>query len=136
MPVIRYRTGDKVRLKRDACLCGRRYVRLEGGVIGRIDDALIVRGINVFPSALENIVRRFPGVGEFSADVFSHNELDEMKVRIEVESGNRDELVRSVADEIRSNLGLRVAVEPVAPGILPRFDLTTRRITDHRNVAH
>lgn len=64
MPVIRYRTGDRVRIDRDVCECGRTFVRCVGGIIGRIDDVLIVRGINVFPSAIENIVRRFPEIGE------------------------------------------------------------------------
>ncbi|HEX9897693.1 MAG TPA: phenylacetate--CoA ligase family protein, partial [Candidatus Methylomirabilis sp.] len=59
MPVIRYRTGDRVKLDRQPCECGRSFLRCEGGVIGRVDDVFIIRGINVFPSALENIIRRF-----------------------------------------------------------------------------
>ncbi|MDQ4077308.1 MAG: phenylacetate--CoA ligase family protein, partial [Chloroflexota bacterium] len=65
-PVIRYRTGDHVRLNRESCACGRSYVRMEGGVLGRMDDMITVRGINVFPSAVENIVRFFPEVDEFA----------------------------------------------------------------------
>src|SRR5690606_35703359 len=56
-PVIRYRTGDHVRIVQDPCRCGRTFIRMDGGVIGRIDDMLIVRGVNVYPSAIENIIR-------------------------------------------------------------------------------
>ena len=59
MPVIRYRTGDQVKRKTEPCECRRTFWRLEGGVIGRIDDALIIRGVNVYPSTIENIIRRF-----------------------------------------------------------------------------
>lgn len=132
MPLIRYRTGDRVRLNGEPCECGRSFVRYEGGVIGRIDDVLIVRGINVFPSAVENIVRRFPEVGEFAVDVFRRGELDEMEVRIEVKNGESDDVAAAVAKELRNGLGLRAQVRPVQFGTLPRFDLKARRFTDHR----
>lgn len=67
------------KLETTGCPCGRTFRRLEGGVIGRIDDVLIVRGINVFPSAIENIVRRYPEVGEFAVDVRRKGELDELE---------------------------------------------------------
>src|SRR5439155_1567484 len=63
-PVIRYRTGDRVRLADAPCACGRTFRRLEGGILGRLDDMLILRGVNVFPSAVEDIVRRFAAVEE------------------------------------------------------------------------
>ncbi len=131
MPVIRYRTGDRVRLSPASCPCGRTYRVLEGGVIGRIDDVLIVRGINVFPSAVENVVRRFPEVGEFAVDVRRRGNLDEMEVRVEVEA-NAEETAKGVAQALRNALGLRATVIPVSPGTLPRFDLKARRFTDHR----
>ena len=115
------------------CACGRRFWRLEGGIIGRIDDALIVRGVTVFPSAIENIVRRFPEVVEFAVDVHRRQALDEMEVRLEVKSGESAALVARVAQSLRNVLGLRAAVEVVPPGTLPRFDLKARRFTDHRD---
>jgi phenylacetate-CoA ligase len=132
MPVIRYRTGDRVKLDRTPCECGRSFVRLAGGVIGRIDDVLIIRGINVFPSAIENIVRRFPEVGEFAVDVHQREELDEMEIRIEVRGEEPEKVSAAVAREIRNALTLRVQVTPVPFGTLPRFDLKARRFTDHR----
>jgi phenylacetate-CoA ligase len=135
MPLIRYRTGDRVKLDRQLCECGRTYVRCEGGVIGRIDDVFIVRGINVFPSALENIIRRFPEVGEFAVDVYRRKELDDMEVRVEIKSGEADHVAAAVGNAIRNAIGIRVQVTPVAFGTLPRFDLKARRFNDHRRAA-
>lgn len=132
MPVIRYRTGDRVALSTTDCECGRNYWRLDGGVAGRVDDVLIVRGINVFPSAVENVVRRFTEVGEFAVDVERKSELDTMEIRIEVRAAAPEAVAAAVAKEIREALGLRVSVQPVPFGVLPRFDLKSRRFTDHR----
>ncbi|MAF11793.1 phenylacetate--CoA ligase [Candidatus Poribacteria bacterium] len=133
MPVIRYRTGDHVRLAAGPCECGRTFRRLAGGVIGRIDDALLVRGVVVFPSAVESIVRLFPDVGEFAIHVRRTGELDQLTVQVEAPMGPRDgPTTDAVADALREALGLRVAVEAVAAGTLPRFDLKARRVTDHR----
>lgn len=134
MPVIRYRTGDQVKMVSAPCECGRSFVRLEGGVIGRVDDAFIIRGINVFPSAIENIVRRFPEVGEFAVDIFRRGELDEMEIRVEVKGADPETVAGAVAQGVREGVGLRVSVQPVPVGILPRFDLKTRRFTDHRQL--
>jgi phenylacetate-CoA ligase len=134
MPLIRYRTGDRVWVNKTPCECGRTFIRLEGGVIGRVDDVLIVRGINVFPSAIENIVRRFPEVGEFAVDVFRKGDLDEMDVRIEVREDDPETVVAAVGKEIRNALGLRVTVSHAPFGTLPRFDLKARRFTDHRKL--
>ena len=135
MPVIRYRTGDRVKLQTAPCECRRTFCRLEGGVLGRVDDVLIVRGVNVLPSALENIVRRFLEVGEFAVDVYRRHELDEMEIRVEVTEGEPDTIAAAVAREIRNGLGLRAHVKPVPYGALPRFDLKARRLTDHRRVS-
>jgi phenylacetate-CoA ligase len=134
MPIIRYRTGDRVKIMEEPCDCGRSYRRLEGGVIGRIDEVYTVRGINVFPSAIENIVRRFPESGEFAVDIYRRKILDEMEVRIEVKDTDPEVFANLVSDEIRNGLGIRVKVIPVPFGTLPRFDLKARRFTDHREI--
>ncbi len=69
-PLVRYRTGDRVRVATGECGCGRTFTRLAGGILGRVDDMLVVRGVNVFPAAIEGIVRRFPAVDEFVIEVF------------------------------------------------------------------
>lgn len=129
MPVIRYRTGDHVRLERRPCACGRPLIRFQGGILGRVDDAIIVRGVNVFPSAIENIVRGQQQTGEFQLEVFRRNEMDEVLLRIEqTVPGGGD----AIAGEIHRQLGLRVTVEIVAPETLPRFELKARRFVDRR----
>jgi phenylacetate-CoA ligase len=132
MPVIRYRTGDRVRVTEEPCACGRTYRRLAGGIVGRVDDVLIVRGVNVFPSVIEDFVRRFPEINEFAVDVFRRDELDEMEIRIETQSPDADAIASAVARDIRNGLSVRPIVRAVPYGSLPRFDLKARRIKDHR----
>ena len=134
MPVIRYRTGDRVAVDTSSTASDRTFLRLKGGVIGRIDDALIVRGINIFPSAIENIVRRFPEVGEFAVDVYRNKNLDEMEIRVEIGGSEPGGVAKAIGKELRNGLGLRVQLSVVPHGTLPRFDLKARRFTDHRNI--
>ncbi len=135
MPLLRYRTGDRVRVAEAPCECGRSFLRFAGGVIGRIDDVMIVRGINVFPSAVENIVRRFAEIGEFAVDVYRRQELDEMEIRIEVRDGDPAALSAALQNQLRNGLGLRAQVCAVPAGTLPRFDLKAKRFTDHRRAS-
>jgi phenylacetate-CoA ligase len=126
-PVIRYRTGDVVRpvwRARDE----RRFVFLEGGVIGRTDDMLIVRGVNVFPSAVDQIVRSFPEVVEYRTTVHTEAAMDQLLVEIEDRLGQVDR----VANELRLRLGLNVEVQCVPLGSLPRFEGKGRRFIDRR----
>ena len=124
-PVIRYRTGDRVRLAAPPCACGRTFVRLEGGILGRFDDMLIVRGVNVFPAAIEGVVRRFPTVDEFQIEVFRHGELDEVRLLIELEDAAG---ARPVQEALREALGIRLEVAAVPPKSLPRHELKARRV--------
>ena len=71
-PVIRYRTGDLVQPSYESCACGRPFLLLKGGVLGRVDDMVVVRGVNVFPSAVENVMREFPALEEFRVEVFAN----------------------------------------------------------------
>jgi phenylacetate-CoA ligase len=114
-----------VRLASTPCACGRTFRRLEGGILGRLDDMLIVRGVNVFPSAIEAIVRRFP-VEEFQIEVFRAGELDEVRVLVEVDGGADG--ARRVQEALRIGIGIRLDVAPVAAGSLPRFELKARRV--------
>lgn len=132
MPVLRYRTGDRVALDRSPCACGRSYHRLQGGVIGRVDDALIVRGIVVYPSAIENIVRQFPAISEFAVDVHRRQSLDELELRIELD-GAASDTAEQLAHALSHHLGLRAEIQIAATDTLPRFELKARRFTDHRS---
>ncbi|MDR7482604.1 MAG: AMP-binding protein [Armatimonadota bacterium] len=132
-PVIRYRTGDRVRLVTAPCPCGRTLARLDGGVLGRVDDMLVIRGVNVFPSAIEEIVRRHPEVDEFRLEVYRQDEMDQLRVLLEIDEGRHapataDRIVAAVADGVRQTLGLRVDARAVPAGTLPRFELKARRV--------
>ena len=131
-PVLRYRTGDRVRLHDGVCECGRTYLRLEGGVIGRMDDALIVRGVNVYPSAIENVVRACEGAGEFAVDVYRKGTMDDIEIRVEAEPSSADAVCERVGRTLRDALALRANIHAASPGSLPRFELKARRVNDHR----
>lgn len=127
-PVIRYRTGDLVRPRWNTHLDDSRFVVLEGGVLGRSDDMLVIRGVNVFPSSVEQILRGFPELIEFRLTAFRQAEMDQLKVEIE----DRLQNPQRVARELRVRLGLRVDVESVPLGSLPRGDGKARRFVDQR----
>jgi phenylacetate-CoA ligase len=129
-PAVRYCTGDRVRLAETPCGCGRSFMRLEGGILGRLDDMLIIRGVNVFPSAIEGIVRRFAVVDEFQVEVFRDGELDEARVVIEVAGGGDGarQIRDAVQEALRASLGLRLDVACVEPRTLPRWELKARRV--------
>src|SRR5881409_131055 len=124
-PAIRYRTGDRVRVANASCACGRTFVRLAGGILGRLDDMLIVRGVNVFPSAIEGIVRRFTAIEEFQVEVFRDGELDEVCVLVEVEDASVPEALRR---SFSADLGLRLDVRAVPRRSLPRHELKAKRV--------
>src|SRR5438309_630167 len=128
-PVIRYRTGDLVRPSYDSCACGRPFLLLTGGVLGRVDDMVVVRGVNVFPSAIENVMREFSALEEFRVEVFEKDAMREIKLVLEPRSdlGSTGELAEQVSRRMRERIGLRPIVEFVAPGTLPRFELKARR---------
>jgi phenylacetate-CoA ligase len=128
-PVIRYRTGDLVEPSRDLCPCGRPFLILRGGVLGRVDDMIIVRGVNVFPSAIERIVREVPEIDEFRVDAVQSAALVELKLTLEPrpEFASAAGIAEKVAQRFREAIGLRPSVEMVAPGTLPRFELKARR---------
>ncbi|HKV57453.1 MAG TPA: AMP-binding protein [Ktedonobacteraceae bacterium] len=127
-PAIRYRTGDLVRHGGYNCACGRAFLMLPGGVLGRADDMLIVRGVNVYPSALANILHRFPEVIEYRVIVTKNGPLDEIALQVECPS----ELVSTIQEELRVALNLRVPMEAVELGTLPRFELKAKRVLDRR----
>ncbi len=134
MPVIRYRTGDYVKLKSTQCECGSKHHILDGGVIGRIDDAIIIRGLNVYPATIENIILKFPDVKEFAVRVYRTETLDELEIQIETTNSNPNDTATAVTSALRDTLGLRTIVKVVRLGSLPRFELKSRRFTDERNL--
>jgi phenylacetate-CoA ligase len=127
MPLIRYRTGDLGVISREPCACGRRGARLVGGVLGRADDMITIRGINVFPSAVENIVRRYPEIVEFAIEVYRHREMHELRLKVEI-TGAPNGVIDRLAQAFSNDLRIRASIEHVADGSLPRFELKSRRL--------
>jgi len=132
-PVVRYRSGDRVRLLDTRCACGRTFARLGGGILGRVDDMLIIRGMNVFPSAIEDVVRRFDCVDEFRIEVRRRAEMAELRVVVEVDEAKWGAAavaatLEQVREQLRLACGIRVEAAAVPAGALPRFQLKARRV--------
>ena len=131
-PVIRYRTGDVVQARyspdEEIAAGASVWVRLEGGILGRTDDMLVVRGVNIFPGAIDDIVRSFPEVIEYRLTVSTRESLDAISLEIE----DRLNAPERVAQELQVRLGLRVEVTTVPIVSLPRFEGKGRRIIDRR----
>jgi phenylacetate-CoA ligase len=126
MPLIRYRTGDKVTVSRVPCTCGSPFLKLDGGIRGRVDDMFTVRGVNLFPSQVEDIVRRYPEVVEFVIERRRERQMDEVLLLIET-AGDDFSTERMEAD-LRQALGVRLDCRVVERGTLPRSELKAKRI--------
>lgn len=128
-PLLRYRTGDLVRPKTGACECGRHELALEGGILGRVDDMVFVRGVNVHPSAVEGIVRSIDGIAEYRMHLTARDSMTELELAIEPspECQNHQLLVSQIRQAFETNLALRVPVQIVPINSLPRFEMKAKR---------
>ena len=126
-PVIRYRTGDLVRPTWNSPTASN-FVLLEGGVLGRTDDMMIIRGVNIFPSSVEQILRSFPDIVEYRITARKSGEMDALAIEVE---DHIDDPQR-IAKELQVRLGLTVEVRSVSIGSLPRFEAKGKRFIDKR----
>jgi phenylacetate-CoA ligase len=135
-PLLRYRTGDLVKplhqpstIDPQPCLCGRHTLALDGGILGRTDDMVIVRGVNVFPSAVEDIIRSCADVAEYQVTVNDAPSLTELSIQIEPVPRCPDPsaLVKRLEKSFEDSLTLRVPVKSVPAGTLPRFEMKAKR---------
>jgi phenylacetate-CoA ligase len=128
-PVIRYRTGDLVVRRRGGCACGRTLAWLEGGILARADDMVAVRGVNVYPAAIEAVLRHVPGIAEFRSTVSRDGAMRALSIDIELEpsAANAPTIAARAAAGLRQALGLTVPVRVVDAGTLPRFEMKARR---------
>jgi len=141
LPMVRYRIGDLTVVEEGACACGRTHPRI-GRIRGRVDDMLIIRGINVFPSQVEHALLEIPQVGRhFQIVVDRKGALDSMLVRVEVsEEAFSDKITelmvikRAVEHRLRGSLNVSVDVELVEPGTLPRFEGKSKKVVDRRSL--
>jgi phenylacetate-CoA ligase len=137
IPVLRYRTADMVeRVPAATCGCGRTFDIYRGGIQGRFDDMRKIRGTNVYPRAIEAIVREYPPIDEFQIVFHRVATIDEVTVRVELKpglDGNWAGLSAALAaDLVAAHEGLRINIERAAAGELPRFELKAKRFIDKR----
>jgi phenylacetate-CoA ligase len=125
MPLVRYRTGDRVRVSREPCSCGSPFLKFVGGIQGRVDDMFTVRGVNLYPSQVEDIVRGHPEVTEFVIEHRRVREMDEVSLLVEVAGADPTERLEA---DLRQALGVRLGCRVVSAGTLPRSELKSKRI--------
>ena len=125
-PLILYRTGDRVELGREPCSCGSPFVKVVGGLRGRLDDMFTVRGVNLYPSQVEDIVRRHPEVVEFMIENRRVRQMDEVTLLIEAADGESP--LEQLSSDLRQALGVRITCREVPAGTLPRADLKAQRL--------
>jgi phenylacetate-CoA ligase len=141
LPMIRYRIGDISSMDEGICSCGRTHPRIQR-IQGRVDDMLIIRGINVFPSQIEYALMAIPEVGQhFQIVVERKGALDDMLVRVELSKGSFSDKIndlmqirQKVEHRLRNSLNVNVDVELVEPGSLPRFEGKSKKVIDKRSL--
>lgn len=141
MPLIRFRTRDLTRLYVDDCPCGRSLIKIEK-VKGRSDDMIIIKGVNVFPSQVEEVLSQFEGVTPHYQIVLSRDgALDSMEVLVEIteafffdEMKKQRDLLDRIREDLRSTLGLGVNVKLVEPKTIKRFEGKAKRVVDRREL--
>ncbi len=138
IPVLRYRTRDLVRrIPGSTCGCGRGFDLYDGGIRGRVDDMKVVRGTNVYPRAIEEIIRKVDDVVEFQIRLYTADGTrDEIEVLIELGGeGDAEGALRELARDLaEAHEGLRIDVKQAEPESLPRFELKAKRLVDERHV--
>jgi phenylacetate-CoA ligase len=139
-PMIRLVSGDLARWTDAPCPCGRTYPRLPHGLYGRLDDMFIVRGENIYPSAIEDTLRAIEGFGgEFRVIISRRETMDELLIRAEYAPAwaapeAQERLRRTMVERLRARLGVRPVVELVEPNTLPRTEFKARRVIDDRDL--
>src|SRR5260370_610861 len=129
-PLLRYRTGDLVQPESGVpCECGSSEMALVGGILGRTDDMVVVRGVNVFPSAVEDVLRGSGEVAEYRVEIHDSHALPELRILVEpaLECADVPGLPERLHVALRTALGLRIEVRSAARGELPRFEMKARR---------
>src|SRR5262245_46686821 len=128
MPVLRYRTGDLVELTTEPCACGRTLARIKGGVLGRADDMLSVRGVNVYPAVIDNLIHAVPSIIEYEVEIRRVAEMDDLLLKLETDERHSfAEVERAILAAFRAQLNIRVSVAQADRGSLPRYEFKARR---------
>jgi len=136
-PVIRYRTGDLVVASTETSPDGYELLFLEGGILGRVDDMVTIRGNNVFPSSIEAIIRQYVEVAEYRIEVDTRQTLHHLKIEIEpvatLSQNDLTPLLKKITHHIKDRLNFQAEIIAVETGALPRFDLKGKRFFRKEN---
>jgi phenylacetate-CoA ligase len=138
-PCIRFDSKDVILWSSKECDCGRTFRMIEGGVVGRADDITKVKGVLLAPTAIEEVVRSIPELGdEYEVTVTKVGDLDEIALKIEIREGKEGEqegILACLRDQLRvkTNLGYKISVHPL--GTLPRYEVKAKRFKDLRRHA-
>lgn len=130
--LIRYRTGDTVFNRNNLCSCGNSYKYFKGSIIGRADDMIVIRGINIYQTSIESIIREFTEISEFQIEYFTKSDIGQIKVQFEIISRIEDNIQNELSTLLRERIGLRIDTEIVQPNTLPRFSMKANRVKDKR----
>ncbi len=142
LPLIRWRTGDITIMEEEKCACGRTHPRIMR-ILGRADDMIIVRGVNVFPSQIEHVLMQIPEIGEHYMIILDRAEsgLDEMTIQVELSENAKIDtttdilnLEKEIAERLKSVLNVWAKIEVVNPGTLQRFEGKAKRVIDRRKI--
>jgi phenylacetate-CoA ligase len=129
-PLLRYRTGDLVQAtQEDLCRCGSSHLAFNGGILGRNDDMLVVRGVNVYPSAMEDVLRSHGGVAEYRVNVLNSHAMAELRIEVEPAPDHADDphFGHRLEMALVQAFSLRIPVVVVPSGNLPRFEMKANR---------
>ena len=134
-PAIRFRTGDIVKVKKEPCGCGRSFSLLEGGIIGRVDEMITIRGMNIFPAQVAAITEKHLHMGEeYQIVAVTEKGMANLKVLLELTVDRpAEEVIFALGKELKECLEIRVDVELAHPGALARSDFKSKRFIDRRN---
>ena len=136
-PILRYMMGDWISITTEPCLCGRTHARAIGGLKGRNDELIKIRGLMFFPAVIEDSVRRLPEVGdEFKIEIRRVDDMDRIKITVEPSSqipkGSYATPQQRIARSLKGSLGIDVDVDLVPFGTLPRTEFKAKRLFDLR----
>ncbi len=126
-PLFRYRTGDLVK---PVAIEGEdpKAFALEGGILGRADDMVVVRGINLYPSAVDAVIRSFSGIGEYQVNISKQDSMVQARIQVEKISNVEDEILKmKLQKRLREVFALRIPVDIAEPGTLPQFEMKAKR---------
>ncbi|MFI4911401.1 MAG: phenylacetate--CoA ligase family protein [Sedimentisphaeraceae bacterium JB056] len=141
MPLMRYRTRDLTEIIEGQCSCGRTHRRL-ARIKGRTDDMMIINGVNVFPSQIEEVIMKIPEVGtNYQIYLSKKAAIDKLTVKVEIYSkmfkgdvSQLESLKRHIAEELRASIFIHPTVQLHEPGVLPTFEGKAKRVVDDRDV--